>query len=135
MLSVSTCCENIELAMKWIDVGYTMEGAYVSNYGVEGYSYDIGPDGTPAFTDLVMSNENLTVTEAISVYTPRFMAGITIVSASDCLYTVVTEATVKFIIRDRSLDEFDAFTAELEQMGIQECIDIKQAAYDRYINK
>lgn len=49
--------------------------------------------------------------------------------------TVVTEATVKFITGDRSLDEFDAFTAELEQMGIQECIDIKQAAYDRYINK
>lgn len=178
MLSISTSCEDIELAMRWIDVGYTEVGAYISNYGVEGYSYEINSDGVPEFTDLVINNESLTVTEAISVYTPRFMSAITYVSASDCLYTektfeamkawgsnrsgegtypalaimtadetdtfnttwsdiavVVTESTVKFITGDRDLAEYDDFVSTLESMGIEECISLKQDAYDRYLAK
>ena len=30
------------------------------------------------------------------------------------------------------MEEWDAFIAELESMGIDQCIELKQAAYDRY---
>ena len=44
----------------------------------------------------------------------------------------VRENNVKFIKGTRSLDEYDAYRQELENMGIQTCIDLQQAALDRY---
>lgn len=39
----------------------------------------------------------------------------------------------KFIVGDRSLDEFDDFVEELKSMGIEKCIELEQTAYDRYL--
>lgn len=39
----------------------------------------------------------------------------------------------KFIVGDRSLDEFDDFVEELKSMGIEDCIALEQTAYDRYL--
>ena len=47
------------------------------------------------------------------------------------LDTLVDENVVKFIIGDRSLDEYPDFVSELKQMGIDEAIEIYQGAYDR----
>ena len=47
--------------------------------------------------------------------------------------TYMDENVVKFIVGDKSLDEFDAFVDTLKQMGIEDCIAIEQAAYDRYL--
>ena len=47
--------------------------------------------------------------------------------------TYLDENISKFIVGDKSLDEFDAFVDTLYEMGIQECIDITQGAYDRYL--
>lgn len=47
--------------------------------------------------------------------------------------TYMDESISKFIVGDTSLEEFDAFVAQLETMGIADCIAIEQAAYDRYL--
>ncbi len=49
--------------------------------------------------------------------------------------TYLQENIVNFIIGGRSLDEFDDFVAQIEEMGIQQCIDIYQAAYERYLER
>ena len=47
--------------------------------------------------------------------------------------TYVDENIIKYIIGDLSFDNWSDFTADLEQMGVQECIDIYQQAYNRYL--
>lgn len=44
----------------------------------------------------------------------------------------VQENNVKFITGQRSLDEYDDYRATLEKMEIQKCIELRQAALDRY---
>jgi putative aldouronate transport system substrate-binding protein len=46
--------------------------------------------------------------------------------------THLTENILKFVTGTRPISEFDDFVAEVEAMGIDQCIAIKQAAYDRY---
>ena len=48
--------------------------------------------------------------------------------------TYLDESVSKFVVGDKSLDEFDAFVQQLKDMGIEECIEIYQGAYDRYLN-
>ncbi len=48
------------------------------------------------------------------------------------IQTYVNENIPLFIRGDRSLDEWDDFVAALYQFGLQDCIDIYQAAFDRY---
>lgn len=47
--------------------------------------------------------------------------------------TYMDENIVKFIVGDKSLDEFDAYVETLVGMGIEDCVAIEQAAYDRYL--
>ena len=47
--------------------------------------------------------------------------------------TYMDENVVKFIVGDKSLDEFDAYVSTLMDMGMEDCIAIEQAAYDRYL--
>ena len=47
--------------------------------------------------------------------------------------TYQDENIVKFVVGDKSLDEFDDFVATLKQMGIERCVELEQAAYDRYL--
>jgi putative aldouronate transport system substrate-binding protein len=49
--------------------------------------------------------------------------------------TRVEEMGLKYMTGDESLDNFDAFVAELEEMGLNECLEIYQAAYDRYLSR
>lgn len=65
---------------------------------------------------------NLTVDES-SAYNARY---------SD-IETYMDENIVKFIVGDKPLDEFDAYVDTLIQMGVEDCVAIQQAAYDRYL--
>ena len=49
--------------------------------------------------------------------------------------TMVDEMTIKFITGAESLDGFDSFVESLYGFGLQTCIDIKQAAYERYMER
>lgn len=45
----------------------------------------------------------------------------------------VEESALKFVTGEKSLDEFDAFVAELDKLGLQECLKVHQSAYDRFL--
>ena len=45
----------------------------------------------------------------------------------------VEEVALKFVTGEKSLDEFDAFVAELDKLGLQECLKAHQSAYDRFL--
>ncbi len=49
--------------------------------------------------------------------------------------TYVSEMALKFVTGDESLDNFDAFVAKLEEMGLNELLKSEQAAYERFMNK
>lgn len=49
--------------------------------------------------------------------------------------THATENRMKFILGNKSLDEFEKFQEELKDLGIERCIELQQAAYDRSIGK
>ncbi len=49
--------------------------------------------------------------------------------------TYLSTEVVSFVTGARSLDTFDSFISDLESMGAKTCIDIKQAALDRYYDK
>ena len=46
--------------------------------------------------------------------------------------TLVDEQTVRYIMGSESMDTWDKFMADLESYDLQRCIDIQQAALDRY---
>lgn len=49
--------------------------------------------------------------------------------------TYVATMIPKFITGDESLDDWDAYIATLEDMGIGNCLDAYQQAYDRYLQR
>lgn len=54
--SVAASCQNPEVVMEWINYWFTDEGIRLSNYGIEGVSYTLDENDTPAFTDLMLHN-------------------------------------------------------------------------------
>lgn len=66
--AITTKCEYPELAMKYLDYGYSEEGHTLYNFGIEGTSYEL-VNGKPKYTDLIQKNsEGLTSTQAMSRY-------------------------------------------------------------------
>lgn len=55
-MAITTACENVEAAMKYLDYHYTDEGHMFANFGVEGVSYEM-VNGQPVYTDFIMNNE------------------------------------------------------------------------------
>lgn len=55
-VAISASCENVELALGWLDFWYTDEGYHLKNYGVEGESYNL-VDGQVEYTDVIMNND------------------------------------------------------------------------------
>lgn len=49
---ISANCKNPDVAMKWLNFGFTDEGSMLYNYGVEGVSYTM-VDGKPQWTDAI----------------------------------------------------------------------------------
>lgn len=47
--------------------------------------------------------------------------------------TAVSEQALRFVTGERSLDEYDAFVEEMVGMGLDRMTELKQAAYDRYL--
>ena len=43
------------------------------------------------------------------------------------------EMTMKFLLGTVSLDDFASFQSQLSNMGVEDAIAIRQAAYDRYM--
>lgn len=65
---ITTDCENIEAAVKWLNFFYTEEGSNLANWGVEGQSYTVDENGEKQWTDLMLKPEGMTTTEAAYYY-------------------------------------------------------------------
>ena len=66
---LTSACENIEAAVKFMNFGYSEEGIKWFNFGDEGVTYTM-VDGKPIYTDLITKNpEGLTMLEALGKYT------------------------------------------------------------------
>ena len=67
--AITTACEDIEAAMRYLDFWYSEEGHMMKNFGIEGLSYEM-VDGVPTYTDLILKNpDGLSVTAALGRYT------------------------------------------------------------------
>ena len=174
--TITTDCDNPELAAKWCNYWFTREGSLLANYGVEGVSFEY-VNGKPQFTDLVANNpDGLSFDVSISLYTnfnenayicdntktdafytkAQLEASHIWADSSDTAYvysdfaaltteegevfnaynmdmqTYVEEMALKFIVGDTDLSEFEGFRANLDNMGLEDCLAVKQAALDRF---
>jgi len=174
---ITTACENIGLAMRFLDYGYTKEGIELWNYGKEGESFYRDDAGNPHVMDSIINAEEGT-TLALSRYTSMTGNGISIMSiawnqekqgklandmvdmwsknAADArlhfwppvcasieenselstiesaVTTYADEMYLNFIIGTESLDNYDQYLANLENLGISRVLEIKQVQLDRY---
>ena len=51
------------------------------------------------------------------------------------IQTLIEENLTKFAVGDRSMDEWDSFVQEIKNLGIDDCIAIKQDAVDRFYTR
>jgi putative aldouronate transport system substrate-binding protein len=51
------------------------------------------------------------------------------------IQTLISENLSKFAVGERSMDEWDDFVQDIKDLGIEDCIAIKQAAVDRYYSR
>lgn len=177
---ITTDCENIEAAVRWLNYCYTEEGANLACWGTEGETYTV-ENGEKVYTDLIMNNPNMTTTDASYFYKMHVWPKLNqpdVVCHADLLKsegaygsrmkwagetyydhdyvlpaltfseedlatrteimadieTYVNEMTLKFITGQESLDNFDAFTQEVWNSGLQDVIDIEEKAYAAYMN-
>lgn len=49
--------------------------------------------------------------------------------------TYVKEHALKFVTGEESLDKFDDFVKELNNQGLERLLEIRQAAYERYLKR
>lgn len=54
-VSLSSTCEDVEAAARFLDYGYGEEGHMLYNFGIEGESYEM-IDGYPTYTDHILNN-------------------------------------------------------------------------------
>lgn len=73
---ISSQCENVELACRWLDYLYTYEGFLLGSYGVEGEGLTFDEDGNPMYSDLVLNNPDMIVVACSVMYSKYGGAGI-----------------------------------------------------------
>lgn len=177
--AITTSCpdEKLELAMRWLDYGYTDEGFLYWNYGNEGESYTM-VDGVPTFTELLTEDpeglnnvlskysgttgvgfavqaDNMVrqknapvASEAVDLWIQNTEAkdhlipvGVSLTTdesselsaIENAINTYASEMALKFLTGEESLDNFDSFVETLNEMGLPRVLEIRQAAYDRFL--
>ena len=65
---ITTACENVELAMRFLDYGYSEAGHTLLNFGVEGESFTM-VDGKPTYTEVITNNpDGLSMSQVMGRY-------------------------------------------------------------------
>lgn len=175
-ISVSSACEEPDIAMAWLDYWFSEDGIAFYNFGLEGTDYTLDESSTPKFTDAVVNNEfglsasnymrcrcafgtmpslmlryrsaylnSDLVNEAWDVWTSN-LDGTMAISSNVTMTTEQKEAETykatdimtyanqmisQFCNGDADIDtQWDTFVSQLKDMGIEECIELEQAAYD-----
>jgi len=66
--SITTQCKNPAIAAKVLDYAYTDEGYLLTNFGVEGVSFNM-VDGVPTYSDLIVNNpDGLSMAQALGLH-------------------------------------------------------------------
>lgn len=178
--SISSTCKYPEAAAKFLDYVFSEEGIVLSNFGVEGVTFERGADGSISFTDFVKNNPDgysqeqvlnhymgqknksfintkayMDLTYALPVQLEsvnlwktdnavcKLMPNVTLNADETSEYssimseiqTYVDEMKLKYMLGSESLDSFDNFASTLHSMGIDRAIEIRQAAYDRFLQR
>jgi len=66
---ISTGCENVELAVRFMNWWYTEEGSVLANYDVEGETFNYGENGEILWTELITENTEYPLDGALALYT------------------------------------------------------------------
>ena len=66
-VAISKDCKNVEAAMKFLNYGYTEEGADLYNWGVEGVNWDWQGDKR-VYNDTMLNNPKFGTEEASYIY-------------------------------------------------------------------
>lgn len=67
-LSVALTCKNLDLVLDFFNFMFTDEAIELSNYGIEGNSFNYDANGVPQFTDLIVANPSVNFDQAASCY-------------------------------------------------------------------
>lgn len=70
-VAISKDCENVEAALKFLNYGYTEEGAELFNWGVEGLNWDWQGDQR-VYNDTMLNNPDFGTEEASYIYKVHF---------------------------------------------------------------
>ncbi len=55
-MSITTGCDDPEMALEFMNWFYTWDGYMVTNYGEEGVCFEYNEDGDPVYTDFIVNN-------------------------------------------------------------------------------
>ena len=69
---VSANCKELETAIKMLNYGYTEQGARLFNWGIEGTTYTVGVNGTKAYTDTILNNPTIPVSDGQYIFKLHF---------------------------------------------------------------
>lgn len=68
-LLITTCCEDPELALQWLDYHFSEEGSILCQYGIEGEGLEYDENGKPGYSELISNNpDGLTTDNALNAY-------------------------------------------------------------------
>ena len=103
--SISTKSVNPELAVRFLDFGYSEKGKALYNFGVEGKSYELDSEGKPQFTDFIFNNpDGVPVSTIFTEYSPASYSAPTIqykeVQLAERTYDQQNEAVTKWTDSD-----------------------------------
>ena len=69
-VAITTACTYVKEATKFLDYGYSEDGHILTNWGVEGITYEVLPDGSITYTELILNNpDGLSREQAMAKYT------------------------------------------------------------------
>lgn len=173
-LCISSDCEKIEEACRWLNYFFTEEGNIFLNYGTEGVSYNV-VDGEYVITELVINSPTgigwweYTCGSKAGFGVEEFSRGFSAydeyqietlelwadnspgdynwpdnakmtVDESDeysaiwaDIFTLTGEFVNSFIMGRYGQAEYEAYCQQVKDLNIGRCIEIKQAALDRYL--
>lgn len=73
---ISTGCTDLETVARWCDYIYSPEGQILSNFGIEGETFEYGDDGEPKLSDVVLHNPDIPDMLAITKFTTFNLVGV-----------------------------------------------------------
>ena len=100
-IAITTACNDVELALQWLDYWYTKDGILRYNYGIENQDYTIEEDGSITISDSILNND-------LGVSVNEYMR-------KDCAYSVFAGLALRhrldFTMTDKQLEAWDIWTA------------------------